>query len=72
MNSLVTPLIVRFPLIELFLTDQGFSPPPPTSVTFPLTVMPLIRTVSAPAAVMFPLTVMVELPVGSMVQACRV
>ena len=47
------------------LIDQGISPPPPVSVTFPPTVSFLSRTVFASVAVTFPLTVMVVCPVGS-------
>src|SRR6476469_6359145 len=61
----VTPLIVRLPPIVLPLIDQGISPPPPVNVTFPLTVIFLIRTVFASVAVTFPLTVMVVCPAGS-------
>ena len=37
-HSAVTPLIVRLRPIVLPLIDQGISPPPPVSVTFPPTV----------------------------------
>jgi hypothetical protein len=59
-QSAVTPLTLRLPPIVLFLIDQGMAPPPPVSLTFPLTVIPFSRTVSAPVAVTSPLTVMVE------------
>src|SRR6516165_4008337 len=64
-QSAVTPVIVTLPPIVLPLIDQGISPPPPVSVTLPLTVIFLIRTVFAPVAVTFPSTVMVVRPVGS-------
>ena len=64
-QSAVTSLIVRLRPIVLPLIDQGISPPPPVSVTFPPTVSFLIRTVFALVAVTFPWTVMVVCPVGS-------
>src|SRR6476469_8906265 len=46
-HSAVRALIVRFPPIVLPLIDQGISPPPPVSATFPPTVNCLSRTVFA-------------------------
>ena len=57
----VTPSTTRSPPIVLVLIVQGLtSSPPPISVTFPLTVIPFSRTVSASMAVTFPKTVMVD------------
>ena len=57
----VMSLTMRLPPIVLVLIDQGIAPPPPISMTFPLTVIPFSRTVSASQAMTFPLTVMLEL-----------
>src|SRR6478752_1690662 len=69
-QSVVCPLTVRLPPIVLFLIDQGIGPPPPKSVTFPLTVIPFSSTVAASLAEIFPLTVMTECPVGSTLHSC--
>jgi hypothetical protein len=54
----------------LLFSAQGMSPPPPVSVTFPLTVIPFSLTVSGPVAVTFPLTLTVVVPSGSLVHGC--
>ncbi len=69
-HSAVCPLTVRLPSIVSFLIGHGMTPPPPSRVTLPFTVMPFSRTVFASVAVTFPLTVMVEWPSGSTMHSC--
>ena len=64
-QSAATSLMVTLRPTVLPLIDQGISPPPPVSVTFPPIVNFLSRTVSASVAVTFPSTVMMVCPSGS-------
>src|SRR5436190_18741814 len=61
----------KLPPIVLSLIAQGISPPPPVSVTFPLTETPLSSTVSASVVVTFPLMVITEAWSGSLVHGWK-